>query len=128
VRGDDSARRPRECGSDQIVPIQVDADERCIAQQNEGCRNVGGLGDQVQVIGTCTFRGSYQQGGSPSDNAVGFENPTGATPSYRLTKASPVGDIRDAFDCNDIDFERDARPSPVGGKCDFGADEYRENQ
>jgi len=94
-------------------------------------RNAGGIGAEVQVIGTCTFRGSYQQFAMPSDNAVGFQNPAGATPSYRLTKTSPVGTIRDAFDCNDIDFERDTRPSPSkaeGGKCDFGADEYREGQ
>ena len=89
-------------------------------------RNVGGIGAQVQVIGTCTFMGSYQQGAPQSENAVGFENPAGATPSYRLTPASPLGAIRDAFDCNEIDFERDARPFPAGGKCDFGADEYRE--
>ncbi|HWO19349.1 MAG TPA: right-handed parallel beta-helix repeat-containing protein, partial [Kofleriaceae bacterium] len=94
-------------------------------------RNVGGIGAQVQVIGTCTFIGSYQQGAPPSENAVGFENPMGATPSYRLTKMSPPDTIRDAFDCKDIDFERDARPSPaanMGGKCDFGADEYRDGQ
>jgi Right handed beta helix region len=94
-------------------------------------RNVGGLGGQVQVIGTCTFIGSYQQSAMPGENAVGFENPAGATPSYRLTAASPPGTIRDAFDCKDIDFEGDARPSPsadMGGKCDFGADEFREGK
>jgi Right handed beta helix region len=95
-------------------------------------RNVGGIGGGVQVLGTCTFTGSYQQKAeSPGENVVGFENPAGGTPSYRLTEASPPGTIRDAFDCNDIDFERDGRPSPsraMGGKCDFGADEYREGQ
>jgi hypothetical protein len=89
-------------------------------------RNVGGIGARVQVIGTCTFQGSYQMGAGLGENAVGFENPAGTTPSYRLSPASPPGTIRDAFDCNDIDFERDARPFPAGGKCDYGADEYRE--
>jgi hypothetical protein len=94
-------------------------------------RNQGGLGGQVQVLGACTFQGSYQQGAMPGENAVGFENPNGATPSYRLTPASPPGTIRDAFDCNGIDFERDPRPSPSAammGKCDHGADEYRAGQ
>jgi intracellular sulfur oxidation DsrE/DsrF family protein len=94
-------------------------------------RNVGGIGGQVQVIGTCTFGGSYKMGAAPGVNDVGFENPAGATPSYRLTEASPTGTIRDGFDCNDIDFERDVRPSPskaMDGKCDYGADEYRAGQ
>lgn len=94
-------------------------------------RNEGGIGGQVQVIGTCTFLGSYAQGAPAGENAVGFENPTGGTPSYRLTAASPPTTIRDAFECNDIDFERDIRPSPprtMEGKCDFGADEYRMGQ
>ena len=91
-------------------------------------RNVGGLGTQVQVIGSCTFVGSYQQGAGPGENAVGFETPAGTIPSYRLTGASPTGTIRDAVDCNDIDFEGQARPFPAGGKCDYGADEYREGQ
>ena len=86
--------------------------------------NVGGLGGQVQVIGTCTFINSYKQSAMPAENAVGFENPTGATPSYRLTAGSPA-EVRDAFDCRDLDFERDVRPFPAGGKCDMGADEFR---
>jgi len=88
-------------------------------------RNAGGIGGQVQVFGTCTFQGSYQMGADVGVNEVGFENPAGATPSYRLTPASPPGTIRDAFDCKEIDFERDARPFPADGKCDFGADEFR---
>lgn len=92
-------------------------------------RNVGGLGGIIQIIGSCTSLGSYQkEAATPDENVVGFERPNdGANPSYRLTTASPVGTIRDAFDCRDvIDFEGDARPQ--GTKCDYGADELRMGQ
>jgi hypothetical protein len=95
-------------------------------------RNVGGLDGKVQVIGTCTFQGSYHQAAmNPTDNDVGFERPNdGANPSYRLTEASPTWTIRDAFACaNLIDFDGQARPAPaapnvMADKCDHGADEY----
>ena len=102
------------------------------APSNLVYRNQGGLGNQVQVIGTCTFMGSYRQAaGAPDENAVGFEDPNNATNrSFRLTAAAPVGTIREAVACGDIgfDFEGDARPQPAGGMCDFGADEYRVGQ
>jgi hypothetical protein len=92
-------------------------------------RNEGGIGGEVQVIGTCTFQGSYRQAAATGENAVGFDNPNdAANPSFRLTDASPPGTIRDAFDCTDVDFEGDPRPTPaasMGGKCDYGADEYQ---
>jgi hypothetical protein len=94
-------------------------------------RNQGGIGNQVQVIGSCTFLGSYRQAAAaPDENAVGFENPNNmANPSYRLTAAAAVGTIRDVVECADaFDFEGDARPQPTGGLCDFGADEYRVGQ
>jgi hypothetical protein len=97
------------------------------APRNLVYRNQGGLGGTVQVIGMCTFQGSYQQAaGAIDENAVGFERPTGTNPSYRLTKTSPMTTILDGFDCREVDFEGDIRP--VNGKCDFGADEYREGQ
>jgi hypothetical protein len=92
-------------------------------------RNQGGAGGAVQVIGTCTFQGSFVQAGGVAENAVGFEAPNDATsPSYRLTAGAPLGTIRDGFDCTGIDFDGDLRPAPSGGKCDFGADEYRAGQ
>jgi hypothetical protein len=95
-------------------------------------RNVGGLDGKVQVIGTCTFQGSFKQEAmSPTENVVGFERPDGTNPSYRLSEASPVGTIRDAFACaNLIDFDGQARPAPaappvvMADKCDHGADEF----
>jgi hypothetical protein len=48
-------------------------------------------------------------------------------PSFRLTREA--FDVIDRVDCSrEIDFERDVRPQPTGGKCDYGADEYREGQ
>lgn len=97
-------------------------------------RNQGGLGGIVQVIGTCTFMGSYQQAAASIDeNAVMFERPNDpANPSYRLTAASPT-EVRDhavtGYSCKDlIDFDGDARPQPSGGVCDMGADEFRAGQ
>jgi hypothetical protein len=94
-------------------------------------RNQGGTSTVDQVIGTCTFQGSYQLAAqTPLENAVMFENPTGTTPSYRLTSGSP-GEVKDrvvtGYNCqNLIDFEGDARPQ--GTACDCGADEFRAGQ
>jgi hypothetical protein len=94
-------------------------------------RNQGGTSGMDQVIGTCTFQGSYQLAGMPPDNAPAFENPNdGNNPSYRLTAASP-GEVRDrvvaGYTCQNLtDFEGDARPQ--GTACDFGADEFRAGQ
>jgi hypothetical protein len=97
------------------------------ALRNLVYRNQGGVGGTVQVIGMCTFQGSYQQAaGAVDENAVGFERPTGTNPSYRLTKSSPMTTILDGFDCREVDFEGDIRP--INGKCDFGADEFRDGQ
>jgi hypothetical protein len=91
-------------------------------------RNQGGTSGVDQVIGTCTFQGSYQQAAQmPLENAVMFENPNDANPSYRLTSGSP-GEVRDrvvtGYTCQNLtDFEGDARPQ--GSACDCGADEYR---
>ncbi len=92
-------------------------------------RNEGGIGGMVQVIGTCTFMGSFQKAAMMAgENEVGFQNPNdGMNPSFRLTDASPASPpviIRDAFDCTGTDFDGQARPEPMGGKCDYGADEY----
>ncbi len=95
-------------------------------------RNEGGLDGKYQVVGTCTFQGSYHQAAmNPTDNDAGFERPNdGANPSYRLTDKSPTGTIRDAFACaNLIDLDGQARPAPaapnvMADKCDQGADEY----
>ncbi len=100
------------------------------APSNIVYRNTGGLGGQVQVIGTCTFLGSYMMAvAAAGENAPGFEDPNRpADPSYRLTRTSPAGTIRDAVPCTGVDFEGDRRPAPEGGACDLGADEYREGQ
>lgn len=97
-------------------------------------RNQGGLGGVVQVIGTCTFMGSYQQAAATIDeNAVLFERPNDpANPIFRLTSGSPP-EVKDhavtGYSCKDlIDFDGDARPQPSGGLCDMGADEYRPGQ
>jgi hypothetical protein len=63
------------------------------------------------------------------ENVPGFEAPNDPTkPSFRLTRMSPAGTIRDVFECTGVDFEGDVRPAPGGGTCDLGADEYREGQ
>lgn len=93
-------------------------------------RNRGGT-DRYQVNGTCTFIGTYQRPAmSDTENAVEFERPNEADPSYRLTEASPA-EVRDVADCTGIDFEGDPRPLPsadMEGKCDYGADEFRKEQ
>lgn len=96
-------------------------------------RNQGGLGNMVQVIGSCVFQPtkSYVLGTpDPNENMVGFEDPNKLTnPSFRLTAGSPEMVVRDVSDCRDlIDVEGDARPAPAGGKCDYGADEFRQGQ
>jgi len=96
-------------------------------------RNRGGIGSQVQVIGTCTFQGSYQMAAAVDDNSLFLQQPNDAqNPSYRLTSMSPMG-VRDhevaGYACmNLVDFEGDARPQGTDGKCDMGADEYRVGQ
>jgi hypothetical protein len=99
------------------------------AASNIVYRNTGGSGGQVQVIGTCTFQGSYAMAAAAGENAPGFEAPNRQTdPSFRLTRTSPAGTIRDAAPCTGVDFEGDRRPAPEGGMCDLGADEYRDGQ
>jgi len=96
-------------------------------------RNRGGIGSQVQVIGTCTFQGSYQMAAAVDDNSLFLQQPNDAqNPSYRLTSKSPA-EVRDhevaGYACKDLtDFEGDARPQGIDGKCDMGADEYRIGQ
>jgi hypothetical protein len=98
------------------------------APNNLVYRNQGGVGGTVQVIGACTFMGSYQQAALVDENAVFFERPNDPTnPSFRLTASSPA-EVRDVVDCREVDFEGDIRPAPAGGKCDYGADEYRMGQ
>jgi hypothetical protein len=124
-----------DLGSTTAGGIRCDAQGSSYdAPYNLVYRNQGGLGATVQVIGTCTFLRSYQQSATPGDNSIFLENPNdAASPSFRLTGRSPA-EVRDpeavaSFDCSNlIDFEGDPRPSPAGGKCDMGADEYREGQ
>lgn len=98
------------------------------APRNLIYRNQGGLGGQVQVIGTCTFQGSYAMpAGTIDEDLIGFERPNDdLNPSFRLTAGSIAVN---KVECRDeIDFEGDARPQPSGGMCDYGADELRGSQ
>jgi hypothetical protein len=96
-------------------------------------RNQGGIGNQVQVIGSCTFQGSYQVAAQVDDNSLFLQQPNDPqNPSYRLTSKSPA-EVRDhevaGYACKDlVDFEGDPRPQGTDGKCDVGADEYRIGQ
>jgi hypothetical protein len=96
-------------------------------------RNRGGLGSQVQVIGSCTFQGSYHMSAPADDNSLFLQQPNDAqNPSYRLTSKSPM-EVRDhevaGYACKDLfDFEGDPRPQGPDDKCDVGADEYRVGQ
>ncbi|HWU88758.1 MAG TPA: right-handed parallel beta-helix repeat-containing protein [Kofleriaceae bacterium] len=86
-------------------------------------RNTGGIGNQVQVIGECTFLDSFQLADpTGSENVPMFVAPNAATPDYHLTPQTPL-EIRDKVDCTGVDFDGQRRP--INGKCDLGADELQ---
>jgi len=86
--------------------------------------NNGGLGNQVQLIGDCTFTASFQLADpTGTENIPMFVAPNATPPDYHLTAQSPPM-IRDAVDCVGlVDF--DGQPRPLNGKCDLGADELQ---
>ena len=87
-------------------------------------RNTGGIGNQVQVIGECTFTASFKlEDPTGTENIPMFVSPNVAPLDYHLTSQSPPA-IRDAVDCVGlVDFDGQTRP--FSGKCDLGADELQ---